>query len=226
MRKSAIATTVAVLLMMAASHSWAQVRVGARGGLNFSSLGGEVDLDTRTGFAVDAFAELRLSDYWSIQPEAGYALKGAGFSFIRSDTTVIDRDIAISYLEVSAPVILRPPVRTDLVHPRLYLGPRVSLEVKCSVEFEGDPDLSDSYDCDEAVQVDPGAENPEFAFTETKSTDVGLIFGAGLDLGRGPGRVSIDARYDFGLTNIHDVAVGQEIKNRGFQILVGYSFRI
>lgn len=50
MRNCVVATTVVVLLATTASHSSGQMRAGARWGLTFANLGGDVDLDSRTGF--------------------------------------------------------------------------------------------------------------------------------------------------------------------------------
>lgn len=112
--------------------------------------------------------------------------------------------------------------------PRLYGGATVGMEIGCEVEFEG-PDVSETADCEETLDAAVAIVDP--AFTETKSLDLGLVLGAGLDLGRGPGRLSIDLRYNLGLTNINDLTpqAGEseiQIKNRVLQVLVGYSIGI
>jgi hypothetical protein len=55
---------------------------------------------------------------------------------------------------------------------------------------------------------------------QLKSNDFGLAFGAGLRLPLG---LNLSARYVLGFTNVSDVSE-EEIKNRTFQISVGWTF--
>ena len=61
-----------------------------------------------------------------------------------------------------------------------------------------------------------------------KSTDFGLVIGAGVDFGLGvpgTGKITLDVRYSLGLSTIADVE-GEEvdIKNGAFSLMVGFSF--
>jgi len=60
----------------------------------------------------------------------------------------------------------------------------------------------------------------------TKSTDFGLIGGAGADLhmGTGPGKITFDIRYEVGLTSIDDSGADAKINNSTISFLVGYGF--
>ncbi len=53
------------------------VNFGAKAGLNISSVSGESDAKSRVGFAVGAFAEFKVSEKFSIQPEVLYSVLGA-----------------------------------------------------------------------------------------------------------------------------------------------------
>jgi len=55
---------------------------------------------------------------------------------------------------------------------------------------------------------------------QVKKNDFGLAFGAGLHLPLG---INAGLRYVLGFTNISEVS-GQEIKNRTFQVYVGWTF--
>jgi hypothetical protein len=71
-----------------------------------------------------------------------------------------------------------------------------------------------------------GEERDQFVlqpgFTSTKSLDFGLVFGAGIDVGIGKGAITGDFRFDLGLTDLQD-GTGGSIKNRAFEILLGYA---
>ena len=62
----------------------------------------------------------------------------------------------------------------------------------------------------------------EFVFGATNSIDVGLLFGAGVDVRLGPGMLSGDLRYDLGLTDVTEA--DWTLKNRSIETLVGYAF--
>jgi hypothetical protein len=63
-----------------------------------------------------------------------------------------------------------------------------------------------------------GAINESVNTKGFTSSDAGWLFGAGADVGLGPGRVGFEARYVFGLTNLNNVGP-EEFKNRAFEIL-------
>ncbi|MEM0941324.1 MAG: porin family protein [Bacteroidota bacterium] len=55
---------------------------------------------------------------------------------------------------------------------------------------------------------------------QLKSSDLSAVFGAGVNL---PFRLKVDARYVLGLSDINDSSFDQDIKNRMFQLSIGYS---
>lgn len=66
---------------------------------------------------------------------------------------------------------------------------------------------------------------PVTFFTATASIDLGLLFGAGIDVRLGPGMISGDVRYDLGLTDIIEGG-GSSVKNRAIEILLGYVYSL
>jgi hypothetical protein len=52
-----------------------------------------------------------------------------------------------------------------------------------------------------------------------KNSDMSLAFGVGWDL---PMRLTVDARYNLGLSDINDSSTGNTVKNQVFQISVGF----
>jgi hypothetical protein len=67
-----------------------------------------------------------------------------------------------------------------------------------------------------------GGSSFEIGFPATNTVDVGLLFGAGIDVRLGPGKVSGDVRYDLGLTDIAEA--GSTLKNRSIEFLLGYVY--
>ena len=56
--------------------------------------------------------------------------------------------------------------------------------------------------------------------TESKSFDLGLVIGAGVE----QHAWTFDARYTFGLMNVNDIPTGADYKNRSLSLNVGYRF--
>ncbi|MBN1639448.1 MAG: hypothetical protein JW866_10800, partial [Ignavibacteriales bacterium] len=60
-----------------------------------------------------------------------------------------------------------------------------------------------------------------------KSTDFGLLFGAGIDINIGSVVITLDGRYNFGLTDLNNNLVpGYTFKTNAIQILAGVGFAI
>jgi hypothetical protein len=92
--------------------------------------------------------------------------------------------------------------------PFLFAGPVLALKLSGKGKFE--------Y----------GAESDEEDIEDMKSTDFGLVIGAGVDFGLGvpgTGKMTLDVRYSLGLSTISDFE-GEDIKNGVFSLMVGFSF--
>ncbi len=190
----------------------AQITVGARGGLNLSSLRGDdvEDLDGTTGFHFGAFADFGVSDVFSVQPEILLSQKGAEES--EGDATL---SINLSYLEIPVLAKVRIPTAGQ-VGGHLLAGPAVSFETGCEVEGSGGG-VTATVDCDD----------PEFdGGLERKSVDFGAMFGGGVSVDVGTVVVTFETRYNLGLIDINDVAEpdASAVKNGNlmFSLAVGF----
>lgn len=172
---------------------------GVKGGFVAAEVSAdELDLDSRTGFGFGGFLQVMVGPNFSIQPEALYLAKGA------SDD---NSEVALNYLQI--PVLVQYHLPTPGVSPRLFAGPSLAFEVSCDIE-----DGSFSASCDEEG-------------IDTKSADFGLVFGAGVDIPAGGVVVTLDGRYDMGVTDIGEDADGladAEIKNRAWELFAGVGF--
>lgn len=89
---------LSAIAMMAFAFSNAQeTRFGIKGGLNITSFAGGDYWDAKSlvGFQVGGFAEIKIIDRLSIQPEVLYSAQGAKIEFAGSDS-----DIKLGYINV------------------------------------------------------------------------------------------------------------------------------
>lgn len=178
-----------------------QNMVGVKGGFVAAELSGDLEdaLSSRTGLGFGAFLQVMVGPNWSIQPEALYLAKGAS-----EDGG--DGEVKVNYLQI--PVLVQYHLPTPGVSPRLFAGPSLAFELGCDIEEDGD-----SASCDDLG-------------ISTKSADFGVVFGAGVDIPAGGVVVTLDGRYDLGVTNISDEAEEFEIdiKNRAWEFFAGVGF--
>lgn len=235
-----------LLLLVAASGTPCyaqQIEFGGKLGLTFTTFGGDADWDSKTGFAVAAVFGYRLSGRVGLFPELSFVRKGAsrtsvGF-FQDSQTGQIIQvefrhTVDLDYLRLSLPVALQIPVSQQRVGARAYAGPSLALEVSCRGELKFTEEAisltgsslgvvrseSDSGGCEDQADI-----LPVTFFTATTGIDLGLLFGAGIDVRLGPGMISGDIRYDLGLTDIIE-GDGSSVKNRSLEILLGYAYAL
>lgn len=194
-----------VLLTLAAAAGQAQeervIDFGLMGGGTFSKFGGKDMGDfnkTNVGFAAGGFVTLGLGPYFAIEPEVLWVQKGA-------KNEVDDTKFAISYVQIPFLAKFRIPAKGDgmQVSPHLYAGAALAFKVACTVSSG-----TNSDSCE-----DVGAD--------VKRNDLSFVFGAGVDIGR----AMIGGRYDLGLMKIDRSANPEDVKNRTFSLLVGWTFR-
>jgi hypothetical protein len=236
MRKLSALTPIVLFSVILARPAPAQVSAGAFGGVGLTRLGGDITLDYRIGILAGGNLQYQFSELWAVELDAFFAQKGGDdeLAAARLDgtTVLVDRSIHVNYVEFALPVILRPEVDYERFKPRLYGAPRVAIEMSCKVEFAGFEDLPSSSDCEERVEAIDG-----LAYTITKSVEFGLIGGVGADIGAGRGVITVDLRYDHGITNINDAPTIININgnafqatlhqtNRSFLLIVGYRYKL
>ena len=176
--------------------------VGAKGGVNVASqqVTGDTDgpsLDSRIGVVAGGFVTLPLASWLDLQAEGLYSQKGARLKFMGIEST-----LALDYLDV--PVLAR--IRLGGGHSRYYAvgGATMSvlLRARARTKFSGSTE-----DVDVADQVE--------------RFDFGVTAGGGVEIGR----LIIDGRYTFGLTDIDkDTTDASHTKNRALSVTAGVRF--
>lgn len=188
--------------------------VGLKGGITMANLYGNdaedyegyEDIKTKMGFCFGAFFTYNFTGMFAIQPEVFFTMKGA-----KSDETYSYK-ANLNYIEV--PLLLKICFPTQsAIKPNLFVGPYAA--IKQSFKYK-------------AVIGDLSTEGD---IEHTKSSDFGVVFGAGIDFGLnflGRGKLTIDGRYSMGLTTISDEEYPDgtkvDVKNKVIAFLLGFSF--
>jgi hypothetical protein len=140
----------------------------------------------------------------ALQPEAMIVTKGASASLAPEQ-----EQVRLEYIEI--PLLLVVPVTIGQFEPFVYGGPSIMLESRCRW-FIREGGLRSNLGCDP----------PRAELFRRNAFDYGVIAGGGAAYPVGPGRVSVEARHNWGMRNIHRDP-GQELRNRTFSVMLGYS---
>ena len=196
------------MLLVVPAQAQMKTELGLKGAVNMANLSGDVtDSKMMLAFGGGIFARIMPSPQFCIQPEVLYMMKGCKFDDVLTTT---DAKITASYIEV--PVLVKYMIPTEgKISPCIFAGPAVgflmSAKAKATVDgTEEDVDIKDNC----------------------KSIDFGVAFGAGVDFAVGEkGKLTFDARYTLGLTNLNDIEGDDDsIKNGVISVMVGYAFPI
>jgi hypothetical protein len=196
------------ILLNFTSYSFAQMQLGIKAGINFSTINGDdVDeLDSKIGFAGGLFFMYQFNSLFAIQPEVYYSMKGA-----TADDLVIENStstLCLDYIEV--PILFKViiPVEGSSVKPSIFVGPSVGFNTTAKAMFEYDGESSE----DDIEDVSP--------------TDLGLVFGAGLGFPVGMNELGFDLRYILGLSSIDDSEDEFDVKNSVININAYFGFNL
>lgn len=193
-----------------------KVKLGVKAGLNISSLtfdDNELNSSDKTGFTAGLMAEIPLAKNFSVQPELLYSQQGMKLSY--SDPEVQNSHykstIAINYLNI--PVMLKYYVVKGL---SLQAGPQVGILLKANNKYQ---DNFLGYDNHEEMNL------KEYSNGVDASVNLGLGY-------QFKDKFYADARYNVSYTNVFkdvtantNYSINSDMKNRIFQITVGYFFK-
>lgn len=193
------------------AQSMESLQIGARAGYNYSTLRGDVAKDTDakglSGYNVGLFVEVPVTDRFSVQPEVQYSTQGAKWE----GKLLGDRKLKLQYINV--PVLAKVYVADGL---NLQAGPQLGFKTGANWEYD-----SKLFSNTTKINLDDAVSGFDF----------GLVFGAGY---KTPVGLTIDARYDLGLTNVFDkdneslktlsVSNDNDFKNGVFSVSLGYQF--
>jgi hypothetical protein len=171
----------------------AQIDLGVKGGLNFPTLSGAESTKFRTDFYVGGYANYKITDQFSFQPEVLYSKQGAGIK--RHDGS---KERIVTH-NINIPLMARYEIMENL---NVEFGPQLGFLVSAQDKYE----LNNS--------------KTNTAITDNfKTFDFGLNLGAGYKV---TDQFEINARITKGLTDINHNPYGKKTTNTYFSVGVAY----
>lgn len=190
-----------------------KVKIGVKAGLNISSLAfdeNEMNSSSRTGFTAGVMVEIPLAKNFSLQPELLYSQQGGKTSFFDLDVTNSNYKGTLELNYLNIPLMLKYYVVKGL---SVQAGPQIGILLKANNKYE------DNF---------LGYENHESFNLKDYSTgiDTSVNFGLGYQF---KDKFYTDLRYNISYSNVFkdgdaNYFINQDMKNRVFQISLGYFF--
>lgn len=178
--KTTLLTLAAFLIIIVGANAQ-ESHIGVKGGVNFSNLGKDIEdsdsfdeANLKTGFHAGLFANLKIIDFFALQPEVLYSLQGS-----KVDVPGSSEELKFNLSYINVPVLAKVYLGENF---NIHAGPYIGFLVNTSVEFNDntvEDALEDFY----------------------KTLDFGVA--GGIEFESGSGFV-LGARYNAGLADIRD----------------------
>lgn len=203
-----------ILMVLASTPALAGVNYGFKGGITLANIKSVPETfegykwENKMGLAGGIFLEIGLPGPFSIQPEVLYVQKGAKISFAEGEFSGT-LSANVDYIEI--PLLLKYSFGSGgLTVPSIYAGPYYGFNTKA--EF--------------VMKVAGLPEEKEDIKDDIRDNEFGVAFGLGLTQKLGLLKLTLDARYDLGISNIIEetVETPSSIKTRTWLFMVGISF--
>lgn len=208
--KKIVLTIAGVFAMSVLSAQ--EIKYGAKAGLNLSTFtGDDEDVKSLVGFHIGGFAEFKISDKFSVQPELLYSAQGGEREYSYSDEMgfVTGKEtIKLGYLNLP-------------VMAKYYVAPGFSVEAGPQVGFL--LSAKNDYDYRSSFFGENLSDSGEIDIKDNlKSIDFGFNFGAGYEFTE---NIFVQARYNLGLSSINEDSESDiDVKNAVLQVSFGYKF--
>ena len=183
--------------------------MGFKGGVATSDFHGSdvtENLGNRVGFAGGLYGQVDVSDRFGIRMEGLYHMKG-----VAEDSANASASVKLDYIEF--PILLMGQIpASDGATLSVFAGPVLAFNT--SAKLEGTVDgFTASVDIKDYIA----------------SFEFGLAFGLGASFEAGSARITLDGRYQLGLTNVEDTggaAPNSDVKNQGWVFMAGGGFPV
>lgn len=199
--------TLILLMTGTLTYVQAQIGLGLRGGVMWAKAeleqhNDKTSNDYNLGYTGSLFAEISIANAFAVQPEVTFLQKG--YKINVKDDGNYERNVQLNYLEI--PVLAKYRVGTDKIKAHLLAGPTFGYALDGTIKANG--------------------EKTDVNFDNMKRMDIGVLFGASIDMQLGPGAIFIDGRYGLGITNLNDAANSSDFHwhNRTISAGVGYIY--
>ena len=202
-------TILAVACLATFLTSTAQeIKFGAKVGLNLSSAsvdrGYDTDISSLVGVHVGGFANFKLDEKFAVQPELLFSTQG--FKEYDNDGGYIyDDKYKLNYINV--PILFQ-----YIFVPKFHFeaGPQVDFLLSGKADGKYYDPMFDETQTQNNVDIKDSLKSVAFGFN----------IGAGYAI---TPKLSATVRYHLGLSEVDDLE-GVKMKNRNFQVGLGYSF--
>ncbi|HEU5148788.1 MAG TPA: porin family protein [Chryseosolibacter sp.] len=190
-----------LLLFGQQAFSQAELAIGIKAGPNFATIDTEssaaANYKNRAGFHGGAFVLVKAAKF-GIQPEIIFSQQG-------SKVEINSQNFESNFSYVNIPVIIK-------------------LYTIAGINIQAGPQFGFVTNAEQPIQdqLNPGSYRVQDVKDKMKSSDFTVALGLGWDL---PFGLTIDARYNMGLSKIYDDAPSQQTedaKNQVFQVSLGY----
>lgn len=240
MKKSIITALLAIVAMTAAAQqqtsttifsterSTAEITYGIEGGVTFSTLTGDLDLNHRTGFDIGAVVNIPVLESLYIKSGVRFIQKGAKYDAYKLDSYE-DIDIKSNAAYIEIPILASYRYNFDSSNQlQINVGPYLAFGVGGKTKIENTDNTDNHYDYYEGWEFDTFGDHGLL-----KRFDLGFQFGIGMTLAS---QYYVGLGYELGLINIanddfFDYAASEgydlgdvSIKNGSWFINVGYTF--
>jgi len=208
---------VALLVLLAAAPLAAQTTIGLRGGIGTATLSRDVprlergEEGSRFGVVSGIDVGIPLSGTVDLRVGVGLAQKGGGADpppWLAAGRAFIDATAELDYLQLSALFRASADAEQGRLTFGVLAGPYVALNHSCdiSVKTHFSPPGSGQYRFfTEFLPSRAEASCVEYAGTNFRSSDFGLAFGTGVEVGLYDSlRLAFDLIYAIGLSRIDD----------------------
>lgn len=178
MKRTVLLSCLMVFTAITAFAQLPSFNLGLKGGINVSKLNSNfLNEENRLGYQVGAWARIGGLGLY-VQPEAYLGTKGSDFRILQNNNQV-ETEGEVKFTTLDVPVLLGTKIGPQNFNIRFMAGPVISFIVDDKTTFQS-----------ASAQVTD--------FNNYKNQTWAAQAGAGIDFGN----LSIDARYEAGLSNI------------------------
>lgn len=211
--KRIILTVSAIFAMSLVSAQ--EIKYGIKAGLNVSTLVGDFESENSLiGLHVGGFAEFKITDKFSVQPEILYSTQGAESEYFVADefsSTYDERKIKLGYLNI--PVIGKYFIFQGF---SVEAGPQIGFLLSAKNEYKFDNFVNERFTGSGEIDIKD----------QVKSVDFGFNIGAGYEFTE---NVFVQARYTLGLSSVFEdnyspATNDYKAQNSVLQVSFGYKF--
>jgi len=173
-----------------------------RGGLTYARSA------LKLGFSGGLYTTLGFLPFLALQPEVLFSISGDTH---RNEDTV--RTANIHFLEI--PVLVKARLTAGPGLASIFAGPTFDIKLGAGKLIVEDTDGGSKVE----TNLDAEDVNPFL---------LGVLFGGGYDLPLGPGTLSMDLRYKFGITEVHpdDFNSDNQVRESKVLLTIGYGITL